>query len=181
MFTLTASVSADEKASEGNVILTKNGIIRHINQVPLPLITVNLSLTAFISRYEWGALWTTAPLPWQTWQCCLLMHCVLHLRHEGCWVSLFHSRTQKQRRYSSHFSSFLGFSWCLLTLSLLCLINGTVFLVAVVIKSNEFSNGWGFVESAVGNWEGGCLRWGSVSVLSPHGNEIVFHFSLRRS
>lgn len=57
----------------------------------------------------------------------------------------------EQRRYSSHFSSFLASSRWLLTLTLFYLINGTVVLVAVVIKSNEVSNGGGFVESAVGN------------------------------
>lgn len=55
-------------------------------------------------------------------------------------------------------SSFLLFPGWLLTLCLY-LINDTTPPVVVVIKSNEVPNGWGFVESAVGNWGGGCLRW----------------------
>lgn len=107
------------------------------------------------------------------------MQCVLHLRYDGCSVTL---PQVQQRSYSGHFSSFLlCLPGRLLTLSLFCLINGTISPVAVVIKSNEVSNGWGFVESAVGNWGGGCLRWGSMSALCPRGNEIVFHFSLRQS
>lgn len=80
--------------------------------------------------------------------------------------------------HSSHFSSFLGFTWKLLALSLFYLINGTASLVAIVIKSNEVSTGWGFVESAVSNWRGRCLRW--ASALCPQGNEIVFRFSSSR-
>lgn len=82
----------------------------------------------------------------------------------------------EQRNYSCHFSSFLCFPGWLHTLSHFCLINSVISLVAGVLKSNEVSNGWGFVESAVGNWRGGCLRWGSVSALSPHSNEMVLHF-----
>lgn len=78
-----------------------------------------------------------------------------HLKHDECRLSLFPSCRR-------HFSSFLGFPGWLRTLSLFCVINGTISLVAVVIKSNEVSNGWCFVESAVGNWGGGSLRWGSV-------------------
>ena len=67
---------------------------------------------------------------------------VLRLRRDGCWVNLSVSRKkQKERNCSSHFSSFLCFPGWLLTLSFFYLINGTVSLVAAVIKSNEVSNG----------------------------------------
>lgn len=77
-----------------------------------------------------------------------------------------------QRLCGSFCSSF----FCVLgwRLTLCCyLINDTIPTVAVVIKSNEVPNGWSFVESAVGNWGGGCLRWASC----PYSNKIVFLFS----
>lgn len=103
------------------------------------------------------------------------MQHTLHLRHDGRFPSLSLSltdRCREKRNYSNHFSSFLDFTWKLLALFCLGLINGTLFLVAVVIKSNEDTTGWGFVDSARGNWGGGCLRWG-VCVWK----EIEFHFS----
>lgn len=181
MFALAASAQADEKVLEGHVILTKNWIIIHINQVPP--VPYNYHISVSNCCY------------FQVWMRLAINHCSCTLKDMAAlpfdavcasleaWWMLVHSLAQaeaQRRNYSSHFSSFLCFPGWPLTLSFY-LINGTVSLVAVVIKSNEVWNGWGFVESAVGNWGGGCVRWGSLSVLCPYDNEIVFHFSLRQS
>lgn len=85
----------------------------------------------------------------------------------------------EDRNSSSHFGSFLSFPGSLHPLCLLCLINGSVSLVAIVPKSNEVSNGWGCV--AVGNWGGGCPRWGTVSSQQWNGVSLPLVSELVKS
>lgn len=98
MFALTASILEDDKPSQGNEILTTNWIIRCISQIALTLITEYLFPTAFISRYEWISPSTTV-LPLKTWQCCVVMHYALHLRHDGCWVTCSHRSEKLQQPF----------------------------------------------------------------------------------
>lgn len=94
--------------------------------MPLPLIIAYLSPTAFVSIYE---VETKAGAP-KTNEVRYKPELYLDKRGEA-----------EQRNYSSHLSSLLGFTGKLLTLSIFYLINGTVSLVADIIKSNEVSNG----------------------------------------
>lgn len=170
VFFSAASLLVDEKALEGNVILIKKNNKTHKSSTTASNYHIPVSNCLYFRvwmssaiNHSSSTLTDMAALPFDA--VCASFE---------VWWMLVHSLSGR----SSHFSSFLGFPGWLLTLSLFYLINGTISLVAVVIKSNEVSNGWGFVESAVGNWGGVSLRWGSVSVLCPYGNEIVFHFSL---
>lgn len=83
--TLTASALRNEN-TWGNAKFT-TWIIRHINQVPLAIMTVYLSVSAFVSRCL--GITDGSSIPWKIRQHCLLMPSVLHLGHDGCWVTFF--------------------------------------------------------------------------------------------